>query len=157
LTLQTYKNERGRLDGDGAAMPGSTEHAALSAIVLGLGGGGVRIRWGRHSGTDRCHIERIGCGIRDHAKCRDRRNQLHQYREQHDWNKYFQPPSHDFPQDAPWVSLSPASPLVEIACGAASVHAHVRILSFRRIQRNKLALPEFWRLTMTDYGALPLV
>jgi hypothetical protein len=77
---------------------------------------------------------------------------LHQYREQHDWNKYFQPPSHDFPQGAPWVSLSPASPLVEIACGAASVHAHVRILSFRRIQRNKLALPEFWRLTMTDYG-----
>src|SRR5713226_4919862 len=100
-------------------MTGRTKHTAASVIMLRLGGGRPRIRRGAHFGTDRRHIEGIGCGISNHAKCDDRRKQLHQYREQHDWNKYFQPPSHDFPLNALDV-LSFASPPVEIARGAVS-------------------------------------
>src|ERR1700682_4764211 len=103
-------------------MTGRTKHAAISVIMRRLGRSRLRIRGGHHSGTNRRHIEGIGYGVSDHAKCRDRRKQLHQYREQHDWNKYFQPPSHDFPQNALGV-LPLASPLVEITCGVASVHA----------------------------------
>jgi hypothetical protein len=43
------------------------------------------------------------------ALARDRRKQLH--REQHDWNEYFQPPSHDFPLGAVSV-VSPATGLL---------------------------------------------
>jgi hypothetical protein len=50
---------------------------------------------------------------------------LHQDREQHDWNSYFQPPSHDFPQNALGV-LPPASMLVENTC-ALAVDAFSRV------------------------------
>ena len=124
LALQTDKNQRGRLDGGGAAVTGRTKYAALSVIMLRVGRSRMRIRGGRHFRTDRRRIERIGCGVSDHAKCRDRRKQLHQYREQHDWNKDFQPPSHDYPQTAQRV-LPLASPLVEIACDTIAIHASV--------------------------------
>jgi hypothetical protein len=97
-----------------------TKHAAVSVIMLGFGRSRLRIRRGRHFSTDRRHVEGVGGGGGDNAKCRDRRNQLHQYREQHDWNKYFQPPSHDFPRNASHV-LPFASPVVEIACSVASM------------------------------------
>ena len=107
-----------------------TKHAAVSVIMLGFGRSRLRIRRGRHFSTDRRHVEGVGGSSGDNAKCRDRRNQLHQYREQHDWNKYFQPPSHDFPRNALLV-LPFVSTAVEIARSVASMDT------------NKFALPEF--------------
>src|SRR5258708_20725172 len=100
MGLQAYKNLRRRRDGSSAAVTGRTKHAAISVIMLGLGGSRLGILGGRRLRTDRRQIEGIGYGVGDHAKCRDRRKQLHYDREQHDWNELFQSPSHDFPQDA---------------------------------------------------------
>ena len=97
-----------------------TKHAAVSVIMLGFGRSRLRIRRGRHFSTDRRHVEGVGGSSGDNAKCRDRRDQLHQYREQHDWNKYFQPPSHDFPRNALLV-LPFVSTAVEIARSVASM------------------------------------
>ena len=52
----------------------------------------------RNSRTNRRHIKRVRDCVGDDTEGSDRRKQLHQYREQHNWNKYFQPPSHDVPQ-----------------------------------------------------------
>jgi hypothetical protein len=120
LALQTYKNEHRWRDGSGAAVADRTKHAAISVIMLGLGRGCLPVRGSRRFRTDRRHIEGIACGKSDHAKCRNRRKQLHQYREQHDWNEYFQPPSHDFPLGASNV-LPPTSLRVEVTCGGALV------------------------------------
>ena len=105
-------------------MADRAKHTAISVIMLRLGRSRLRIRGGHHFRTDRRHIEGIGYGVSDNTKCRDRRKQLHQYREQHDWNKDFQPPSHDLPQNALGV-LPLASPLVEITWGVATVHARI--------------------------------
>jgi hypothetical protein len=56
-----------------------------------------------HPSADRGHGEGIGHSVCDDAKRRNRRKQLHQNREQNDWNECFQPPSHDFPKSASGV------------------------------------------------------
>ena len=94
LALQAYKNQRRRIHGDCAAM---AAHAIGTAVFVTMRRAGrirLGIRSGRHPGTDRRQIERIGRGIGDNAKGCDRRHQLHQNRQHYDWNKYFQPPSH---------------------------------------------------------------
>jgi hypothetical protein len=67
---------------------------AITVVMLCPGRIRLGVRSGRHPGTDGCQIEWIGCGIGDNAKGRDRRHQLHQNRQHHDWNECFQPPSH---------------------------------------------------------------
>ena len=74
LTLQTYKDQWRRFDRNGAAVTGRTKHAAISVIMLRLGGGRLRIRRGPHFGADRRHVDRIGYCVSDNAKRRDRCN-----------------------------------------------------------------------------------
>ena len=74
LTLQNYKDQRRRLNCNGAAVTGRTKHAAISVIVLPLGRNRLRVRGGRHFRANRLHIEGIAYGVSDHAKRRDRCN-----------------------------------------------------------------------------------
>ena len=116
--LQTYKDGRWRLASNGGAMGSHTKNATASLIMLPFCGSRRCILGGPHFGACRRHVEGISCGKSNHAKRRDRRKQLHHDRKYHDWNKYFQPPSHDYPQDAPSV-LPLASLLVEITADLA--------------------------------------
>ena len=147
VALQTYKNERRRIDGDCTAMVGRAKRAATSVIMLRLGRSRLRFRRGHRFGADRRHIERIGDGVSDHAKCRDRCNELHQNRQQHDWNKYFQPPPHDFPINAAG-HLTPALPHVEITCGGAPMRAPGILSAQEEPRGNKFELPELLLLTL---------
>src|SRR5258708_33100296 len=96
MGLQAYKNLRRRRDGSSAAVTGRTKHAAISVIMLGLGGSRLGILGGRRLRTDRRQIEGIGYGVGDHPKSRDRRKQLHYDPEQDDWNEPFPCPCHAF-------------------------------------------------------------
>ena len=102
LALQIYKNKRGSTEGDGDGMAGPAKGTAITVAVLCPGGRGLDFGGRRHVGADRRHIERIGGGVGDHAESCDRCNELHQDRQQHDWNECFQPAPHDFPRERPW-------------------------------------------------------
>lgn len=112
LALQSYENERWRNQRHRAASTGPAERTAISMRVLAFCGGGLPLVRRRHLLTDRRHIERVGRRIRNHAKCRDGRHQLHHHRQHHDRNEQFQSPSHDFPR-APTAFVSPSLIVVE--------------------------------------------
>ena len=144
LPLQDNENERWRINGNGAAVTDRANRTAIGAVVLRLGGSGRRrVLRRRHSRADRRHVERVGNGVGDDAKRCDRCHQLHQDRKQHDWNENFQPPSHDFPQNASGV-VAPAPLIVENGwCCATRTQA---VLSRtedagRGLQRLGLAVP----------------
>jgi hypothetical protein len=92
--LKSYKNQRRRIEGDCTAMTAHAIGTAVSVVMRCPGRIRLGVRSGRHPGTEGRQIERIGRGIGDNAKRCDRRHQLHQNRQHHDWNKYFQPPPH---------------------------------------------------------------
>src|ERR1700722_9246084 len=106
LALQVYKSRRRRIKGDCTTMAAYAKGTTVAMLMLCLGRICLGIRSGRHAGTDGSHIERIGRGISDNAKGRDRRHQLHQDREHHDWNEYFQPPSHHCSIEETLVTLA---------------------------------------------------
>ena len=92
LQLKRQEDGRRRLDRNATGVADGANGAALAMrmrrrrILL--------VGRGRHVGTDRSRVERIGRGVSDNAKRRDRRKQLHQHHQQDDWNKTLQPPTH---------------------------------------------------------------
>lgn len=99
LTLQDYENEGRRIDRHREdAMTGCAEHTATAVRLLRRSCS--RIGRGRHHfRADRSRGHRVRDRIGNKAKCRDRREHLHQQRQHYDWNE-FQPSSHNCPQNA---------------------------------------------------------
>jgi hypothetical protein len=125
-------------------MTDRAKRTTISLVMLGFGRSRLRSGRGRHFRTDRRHVEGIGYRVSHCAKCCDRRNQLHQYREQHDWNDYFQPLSHDFSQNAFGILLL-ASSLVEVSCGAPPLVQLRPVSSYPHAEPTNLSTSELSR------------
>jgi hypothetical protein len=77
-------------------MDDRTKRAAIAVGVRRVGGHGLPLGGGPLR-ADHGHCERIGGSASDSTERPDRRGQLRQNGEQHDWNNHLQPPSHDSP------------------------------------------------------------